>query len=211
MRPLRRFGSFWEAQVVPRMVNRFCAVAPIDKLRGRITDDLHGTVVEIGFGSGLNLRHLPASVDRLLAVDPAVTGRRLAAERLEACPVPVEFVGLDGEDLDLDDASVDGALSTFTLCTIPDAARALRELHRVLRPGGQLHFLEHGLSPDPSVAKWQHRLTPVQRRLAGGCHFDRPVGRLLRDSGFEITAMHNHYLQGPKTPGYLYEGIAQKA
>lgn len=137
--------------------------------------------------------------------------KRLAARRLAACPIPVEFIGVEGEALPLDDQSVDGALSTFTMCTIPDVARALRELHRVIRPGGELHFLEHGLSPDPRVARWQHRLTPIQRRLFGGCHFDRPVDQLIAASGFEITSLENHYLKGPKTSGYLYEGVARRA
>ncbi|HEY9556079.1 MAG TPA: class I SAM-dependent methyltransferase [Acidimicrobiales bacterium] len=190
------------------MVNKMCAATPVAEMRDRVTAGLHGTVVEVGFGSGLNLPHLPPSVDRLLAVDPAMTGRRLAAERIEASAVPVDLVGLDGEELPLGDASVDGAISTFTLCTIPDAGRALRELRRVLRPGAQLHFLEHGLSPDPPVAKWQHRLTPLQRRVAGGCHFDRPIERLIADAGFTITKLRNHYMPGPKTFGYLYEGTA---
>ena len=155
--------------------------------------------------------HLPGTVSRLLAVDPAVTGRRLAARRLDACTIPVEFVGLDGENIPLDDESTDAALSTFTMCTIPDVARALDELHRVLRPSGQLHFLEHGLSPAPSVAKWQQRLTPLQRRICGGCHFDRPIDQLLTAAGFEIATMRNHYLKGPKTPSYLYLGVARKA
>lgn len=211
LHPLRSFGAFWEAQVVPRIVDKACGVRPIAEVRARVADGLRGQVVEIGFGSGLNLPHLPAAVDRLLAVDPATTGRRLASERLAGCRVPVDFVGLDGQDLALDDQSADMALSTFTLCTIPDVSLALGELHRVLRPGGELHFLEHGLSPDAPVAKWQHRLTPVQRRVAGGCHFNRRIDRLLIASGFVIATMHNHYLKGPKTSGYLYEGVARKA
>src|SRR3546814_7785575 len=132
-----------------------------------------------------------------------MTGRRLAAERIEASAVPVDLVGLDGEELPLGDASVDGAISTFTLCTIPDAGRALRELRRVLRPGAQLHFLEHGLSPDPPVAKWQQRLTPLQRRVAGGCHFDRPIQRPIAEAGPTLTQHRNHYKPGPKTFRYL--------
>jgi ubiquinone/menaquinone biosynthesis C-methylase UbiE len=203
--------GFYCEQILPRIVDKTCGVKEIRGLRAGVTEGLRGEVVEIGFGSGLNLPHLPTTVERVLAVDPAVTGQRLAARRLAACTIPVDFVGLDGEDLPLDDESADAALSTFTMCTIPDVTRALREVHRVLRPGGELHFLEHGLSPDPAVAKWQHRLTPIQRRLSGGCHFDRPIDQLIAASGFEITALRNHYLRGPKTPGYLYEGVARKA
>jgi SAM-dependent methyltransferase len=211
MRQLRSLGALYERQLLPRIVDKSCGLKAIRDLRAGVADGLHGDVVEIGFGSGLNLPHLPCTVRRLLAVDPAVIGRRLAARRLEACAIPVTFVGLDGEDLPLDDGSADAALSTFTLCTIPDVTRALHELHRVLRPGAHLHFLEHGLSPEPSVAKWQHRLTPLQRRVSGGCHFDRPIDLLLDAAGFEITTLHNHYLKGPKFPSYLYQGVARKA
>ncbi|MBN2622208.1 MAG: class I SAM-dependent methyltransferase [Acidimicrobiales bacterium] len=208
---MRSLGAFYEHQVLPRVIDRVCGVGEIGDLRARVAEGLHGDVLEIGFGSGLNQPHLPATVRRVLAVDPAVTGRRLGARRLAASDIPVEFIGLDGEDIPLPDESVDSALSTFTLCTIPDVAVALREVHRVLRPGGQLHFLEHGLSPDVRVAKWQHRLTPLQRRIAGGCHFDRRIDEIVADAGFEVVSLDNHYLKGsPRTPGYLYEGVARK-
>jgi ubiquinone/menaquinone biosynthesis C-methylase UbiE len=200
--------GLYRQHVLPRIVDKACATKEITPLRARATEGLAGRVVEIGFGSGLNLPHLPAAVDELLAVEPSTTARRLAAGRIGDSPVPVEVIGLDGEHLPLDDDSVDAALSTFTLCTIPDAVGALRELRRVLRPGGNLHFLEHGLSPDPIVARWQHRLTPIQRRLFGGCHFDRPIDQLLTTAGFEISSLRNYHLRGPKTPGYMYEGTA---
>jgi SAM-dependent methyltransferase len=111
----------------------------------------------------------------------------------------------------LDSASVDHALTTWTLCTIPDVKRALSEVCRVLRPGGSLHFVEHGRSPDAKVARWQDRLTPLQRRLAGGCHLNRPIDLLVTQSGFELARLENYYLQGPKTFGYSFEGIATKA
>jgi SAM-dependent methyltransferase len=122
--------------------------------------------------------------------------------------VTVEFVGLDGQDLSLPDDCADAAVTTFTLCTIPDVLNALREVGRVPRPGGRLHFLEHGLSPDPRVAAWQRRLTPLQRRVCGGCHYDRPIDRLITDAGFRIVTK-NSYLPGPKTPSYLYQGVAE--
>jgi len=200
--------GLYRQHVLPRIVDKACATTEIRSLRGQVTEGLAGRVVEIGFGSGLNLPHLPPAVAELLAVEPSATARRLAASRVAASPVPVEFIGLDGEHLPLDDDSVDAALSTFTLCTIPDAIGALRELRRVLRPGGHLHFLEHGLSPDPAVARWQHRLTPIQRRLFGGCHFDRPIDQLLTTAGFDIASLRNYHLKGPQPPGYMYEGIA---
>lgn len=208
---LRASASFWDAQLVPRVVDKACGAKPFAEMRERVAQGLHGDVVEIGFGSGLNLPYLPDTVDRVLAVDPAMTGRHLAAGRLRVCPTPVDFVGLDGADLSLPDGCANSALSTFTLCTIPDVSRAVGELRRVLRSGGALHFLEHGLAPDRQVARWQCRLTPVQRRLAGGCHLDRPIDHLLRAGGFELTELRCHYLKGFKSPAYLYEGIARNA
>jgi ubiquinone/menaquinone biosynthesis C-methylase UbiE len=203
--------GFYERSVLPRVVNVICGTGQIDKLRARVAEGLAGEVVEVGFGSGLNVPHYPAEVERVYAVDPSFTGRRLAGKRVAASPAPVEYVGLDGQDLPLKARSVDAALSTFTLCTIPDVGRALGEIHRVLRPGGTVHFLEHGLSPDGRVATWQHRLTPVQRRIGGGCHLDRPIDRLLSEAGFEIGEVRNYHLKGPKTFGYMYEGVARRA
>ena len=137
-------------------------------------------------------------------------GRKLAAERVAASGVPVEYVGLDGEQLPLDDASVDHVLTTWTLCTIPDVERALAEMRRVLRPGGALHFVEHGRAPDPGVARWQERLNPLQRKVFGGCHLNRRIDALIRGAGLDVTRLENHYLKGPKPFGYMYVGVATK-
>jgi len=204
---------FWTDQVVPRMTDKMLGTRDVMKHRHLAVDGLHGDVVEIGFGSGLNVPLYPPAVKAVYAVDPSDVGRRLSAGRVAASPVPVEFVGLNGEELPLDDSSVDAALSTFTLCTIPDAARAVREVHRVLRAGGTFHFLEHGLCPDPGVARWQHRLNGVQQRVAGGCTLDRPIEGLVRDAGFDITHLHHDQLAGPafmRPWAYLYEGVATK-
>src|SRR4051812_1730011 len=141
--------GFYEDQVLPRLIDKALGGKGFGRLRARAMKGLEGEVLEVGFGSGTNLPHYPAGVTKVLAIDPATVGRKLAAGRVAASPMPVEFIGLDGEHLPLDDASVDHALSTWTLCTIPDAGQALAELQRVLRPGGTLHFLEHGRSPDP--------------------------------------------------------------
>jgi ubiquinone/menaquinone biosynthesis C-methylase UbiE len=202
--------GFYRDRVLPRLVDKVCDHREIRGRRAVVSGGLHGTVVELGAGSGLNLPHLPAEVRRLLAVEPVAASRRLAERRLAASPVPVELIGASAEHLPLDDGVADGALSTFTLCTIPDVDRALRELRRVLRPGGELHFLEHGLSPDPRVARWQHRLTPIQRRVAGGCHLDRAIDELLVSSGFEIAALRTYHLSGPKVGTYAYEGVARR-
>jgi ubiquinone/menaquinone biosynthesis C-methylase UbiE len=199
----------WRDHLLPPILDKVCAGRDLAEPRRRTLAGLRGDVIEIGFGSGLNLPHYPAGVERLLAVEPSSVARRIAADRIAATAVPVEFVGLDGQHLSLPDHSLDAAVTTFTLCTIPDVHAALSELARVLRPGGRLHFLEHGLSPDPKVATWQHRLTPLQRRVVAGCHFDRPITELVTAAGFELIRTTNYYLSRPKTASYLYEGVAQ--
>ena len=181
------------------------------RLRERVTVGLQGEMLEVGFGSGLNVPHYPPAVRHVRAVDPATVGRVLAAERVAASPIPVEYVGLDGAQLPLDDESVDCVLSTWTMCTIPDIDRALAEFRRVLRPGGTVHFLEHGRSPDAGVATWQDRLDPIQQRLFGGCHLNRPIAELVRDADLRIDTLENYYLRGPKPLGYMFEGRATKA
>jgi ubiquinone/menaquinone biosynthesis C-methylase UbiE len=202
--------GLWRAQVVPRIVDLALRSPPATAARRRACAGLAGEVLEIGFGSGLNAPHYPAAVTRVLAVEPSDVAWRLASRRLGG--VDVQRVGLDGERVPLPDASADCALSTWTLCTIPDPVAALREVARVLRPGGRLHFVEHGLSPDPRVARWQHRLQPLQYRLAGGCHLQRPVDRLLDAAGMRVERLENRYEPGaPKPLGYLYEGVAAPA
>jgi ubiquinone/menaquinone biosynthesis C-methylase UbiE len=196
--------------ILPRFTNAVMNNSEFAAIRARVNAGLTGEVLEVGFGSGLNVPHYPATVTRVRAVDPATLGRKLAAKRVAASRVPIEYVGLDGQDLPVDSASVDNVLTTWTLCTIPDVERALREICRVLRPGGALHFVEHGRSPEPGVLRWQDRLTPVQRRLAGGCHLNRPIDRLVAGSGLELTGMKNYYMKGPRPLGYLFEGRALK-
>ena len=198
-------------QILPRITDLALRGKPIDQLRQQATAGLAGEVLEVGFGSGRNVPHDPATIDRVRAVDSATVGRKLAAERVAASRVPVEYVGLNGEQLPLDDDSVDHVLTTWTLCTIPDVERALAEMRRVLRPGGTLHFVEHGRAPDPGVARWQERLNPLQRQVFGGCHLNRPIDALIRDAGLDVTRLENHYLKGPKPFGYIYAGLATKA
>lgn len=202
--------GWYQEQLLPRLTNALLSGRQFAVMRARVARALEGEVLEVGFGSGLNVPHYPASVERVLAVDPATVGRKLAAKRVAASPVPVDYVGLDGQDLPLDDASVDHVLTTWTLCSIPDVDRALSEIQRVLRSGGGLHFLEHGRSPDAKVARWQERLTPMQRRLAGGCHLNRPIDELVSGSGLRVERLENFYLKGPKAFGYMFEGVATK-
>ena len=194
--------GFYGEQVVPRIINKACGTKTAEPLRRRVCAGLAGDVVELGFGSGHNVAFYPAAVTRVTAVEPSDVGWRLAAERVKAATVPVRRSGLDGQSLPFPDHGFDAALSTWTLCTIPDVAAALREVRRVLRPGGTLHFLEHGLAPDERVRRWQRRLEPVQYRLAGGCHLTRLIVDLLTDAGFTLGEVDTFYEQGaPKFEG----------
>ena len=197
-------------QILPRAINLALRGGEFAGPRARAAAGLDGEVLEIGFGSGLNIPYYPAGLTRVQAVDPAAAGRKLAAGRAAGCAVPIEYVGSDAEALPVPDASVDHVLSTWTLCTIPDAMRALAEIRRVLRPGGAFRFVEHGLAPDPGIARLQQRLTPLQRRAFGGCHLNRPIGRLIEDSGLKLAGMDTYYVKGPKVMGYTFEGAAVK-
>ena len=182
--------------VLPRIVNIACGMKSSNELRDRVCEGLHGQVVEIGFGSGLNVPYYPDSVAGVAAIEPADLGWKLASQRVAGSPVPIERSGLDGQSLPLADDSCDTALSTWTLCTIPDAIAALHEVRRVLKPGGTLHFVEHGLAPDDEVRRWQHRLEPLQKRVFGGCHLTRPILDLLTKAGFSIATVDVFYEEG---------------
>ena len=201
--------GFYGEQVLPRVTNVACGRKSTAPLRQRVCEQLAGHVVEIGFGSGLNIPFYPAAVTEVAAVEPADAGWQLAAKRVAASAVPLRRAGLDGQALPFPDASFDAAVSTWTLCTIPDVAAALRELRRVLKPGGTLHFVEHGLAPDERVQAWQHRFEPLQKRVAGGCHLTRPIIGLLIAAGFSITDVEVFYERGaPKFLSANSLGIA---
>jgi ubiquinone/menaquinone biosynthesis C-methylase UbiE len=206
--------AWWSERVLPRCVDRALSTEAVMELRAAVCEGLSGRVLEIGFGSGLNLEAYPASVTCVDAVEPSDLAWELSAPRRTAGRVPVERVGLDGEQLDAPDATYDAVLSTFTLCTIPDVAAALAEVRRVLRPGDRMHVLEHGLAPDRRVAAWQRRLDPLQRRLFGGCHLTRDVPALLTGAGLELERLEQSYVPGPgvgKPWGYGSLATAVKA
>lgn len=188
--------GIYSTHVLPRVINVACGMKASEPLRERVCSGLHGRVVEIGFGSGLNVPHYPVAVTQVSAVEPADVGWKLASKRLDASSVPVRRTGLDGQALPLADDSCDTALSTWTLCTIPDATAALGEVRRVLKPGGTLHFVEHGLAPDDKVKRLQHRLEPLQKRLFGGCHLTRRIEHLLISAGFRIAEKDEFYEDG---------------
>ncbi len=203
--------GWWTERVVPPLVDWSLRGHEIGDLRAEVCADLAGNVLEVGFGSGLNLRHLPASVTRVDAVEPSDRGWAMSERRRARSDVPVARVGLDGERLAADDASYDHVLCTFTLCTIADPTVAATEMRRVLRPGGTVAFLEHGRAPSPRLARWQERLDPVQRRLAGGCHLSRDVPALMAAGGLEVVRVRAEFLPGPRTPwtfGYRGSAVA---
>ncbi len=195
--------------VFPRIMNLLMDNKQNRKTRARVCGGLEGEVVEIGFGTGLNLPHLPRGVTLLRAVEPSQLGVQIARDRIAVAHVPVQVVGLDGQSLPFEDRSTDEILSTWTLCTIPDALAALREVRRVLRPGGALHFVEHGAAPDAGVRRWQDRLNGVQQRVGCGCNLNRDIPALIRAAGLTISHLDTYYSPGePKPFGATYEGVA---
>jgi ubiquinone/menaquinone biosynthesis C-methylase UbiE len=202
--------GFYAEHILPRLVNVACGMKTIEPLRRRVCEGLAGDVIEIGFGSGLNVPFYPSEIARVAAVEPADLGWKLAEKRLVETRIQVQRSGLDGQSLPFPDHTFDAALSTWTLCTIPDVAAALRELRRVLKPGASLHFVEHGLAPDEPVRRWQRRLDPIEKRLFGGCHLTRPIVELVTGAGFTIAEVDVFYEDGaPRFAGATTLGIAQ--
>jgi ubiquinone/menaquinone biosynthesis C-methylase UbiE len=201
--------GYYSDNVLPRLLNRAMDTKVERPARERVCGGLRGDVVEIGFGSGLNTPYYPSAVTKVLAVEPSRVSMQLAEPRIATATAPVQFAGLDGQRLDLPSDSADAVLSTWTLCTIPDLASALAEIRRVLKPDGAFHFVEHGHAPDPNVARWQQRIEPLNKRLAGGCHLTRRITDQIESAGFVIDQIDRYYAKGvPKPWAYTFEGRA---
>jgi ubiquinone/menaquinone biosynthesis C-methylase UbiE len=205
--------SFYDRHILPWLLDAAMSSKPITYQRKKVVPRAAGRVLEIGFGAGHNLPYYDAAkVTHLWALEPSAEMRARAAERVAASPIKLDFLGLSGESIPLGDGEADTVLITYTMCTIPDVMTALGEMRRVLKPTGRMIFCEHGTAPDANVARWQRRITPVWKSLCGGCHVDRPIPRLIQDSGFAVEDLQTMYLPGtPRFAGFNYWGSAAKA
>ncbi len=202
--------GFYDKHILPRVLDWTCGSEPVQRQRQMVVPLAEGSVLEIGIGTGLNLPFYDgARVERVIGLDPAEPMLRRARPRSEGLPFAVEYLALEGERIPLDRASIDTVLVTYTLCTIADAGAALDGMRRVLKPAGRLIFCEHGTAPDAAVRRWQNRLTPVWRRIGGGCNLNRDIPALIEGSGFVIDKLDSAYLSGvPRFAGFNYWGTA---
>ena len=203
--------GFYSQIIFPRLCDLSLGRPFVAKHRRELLAKASGKVLEIGFGTGLNLPYYPEHVHKIMAVDPNLGMHRLAQKRIKQAGIEVEQKALSGERLPFEDRTFDCVVSTFTLCSIEDVRQALSEAYRVLKPGGHFLFLEHGLSPEPNVQKWQRRLNWLEMRLADGCRLDRNIRELIAAQPFSSVAIEEFDLEKtPKTHGHLYRGIAIK-
>ena len=203
--------SLYDRYVLPRLLDLAMRNSEIARYRARLIPRARGVVLEIGIGSGLNLPFYEDSVERLVGIDPSHALLAMSRQKAGRAAFPVDLLPCGAERIPIPDGCADCAVTTFSLCTISDPLQALRETNRVLKPGGELLFAEHGLAPDNSVRRWQHRLNPCWSRLAGGCNLDRRIDALLMSSGFEIVEIERGYARGPKPLAYVYSGVARRA
>ena len=201
--------SFYDKWILPRLVDLAMRNKEATRYRSQIVPQARGTVLEIGVGSGLNLPFYLAGVEQLYGLDPSEELLKMAKEKARGVALPVEFLGHSGEEIPLDDGSVDTVVTTWTLCSIPDPVKALKEMKRVLRPGGTLLFAEHGLAPEARVQRWQERLNPLWGSITGGCNLNRKMDDLIRTSGFRIVELDMEYAKGPRPMSYIYFGSAR--
>lgn len=201
--------NLYERHVLPYLIDAACGLGDVMKARAKVVPQAYGEVLEIGIGTGLNLAlYNPDRVTSITGVDPAAQMQGLAKKRAAALSIPVEMASVDLQGIDARTARFDTIVMTFTLCSIAEPISALREMRRVLKPSGRLLFCEHGLAPEQGVQRWQHRLTPVWKSIAGGCHLDRDVPAILDEGGFVLGELTKGYLAGPKPMTFLYSGWA---
>jgi ubiquinone/menaquinone biosynthesis C-methylase UbiE len=204
--------SIYADQVLPRLQDRAMNRHGLREVRARVCAGLSGKVVEIGFGTGLNVAYYPPQVERVFAIEPSRVCMNLAQRRIAKSATPIELAGLSGERLDLSPEEFDAVLSTWTMCTIPNLALALQEIRRVLKPQGTFHFVEHGGAPDAKTARWQGRLEPLHKKFAGGCHLTRRIPEFIENAGFRIDHLDTYYFKGePRPYGFTFEGRALKS
>jgi len=202
--------NFYDKYILPSFLNCACGSKPIKHQRNKVVPMAEGVVLEVGIGSGLNIPYYDSSkVNRVIGLDPSEELNAMAKKVAADKGLEVEFILSGAESIPLPDDHVDTVLVTYTMCTIPDALSANKEMRRVLKPGGKLIFCEHGLAPDAGVAKWQARIDPYWGKIAGGCHLNRDIPQLIQAAGFEIQSMEQMYLPStPKFAGYNYWGVA---
>lgn len=200
--------NFYDRWILPWLIDLCMRNKEARRYRERVIPEAAGRVLEVGIGSGLNLPYYGPSVRHLFALEPSPELRRMAGRRTNGARFKVEFLDCSAEEIPLDRASVDTVVTTWTLCTIPDAVRALEEMKRVLKPGGVLLFVEHGLAPDPGVQAWQHRLNPLWNRVGGGCNLNRKIDEMIVRSGFRLAELDMEYAKGFKPLSFTYSGRA---
>ena len=204
--------GFYENHVLPRLINAACSQRPIMKQREKVVPLAEGRILEIGMGSGLNLDFYDREkVEKLWGLEPSEAMRKRATAAAEKAGMEIELIDLPGEEIPLENNTVDTVLLTYTLCTIPEWEPALRQMARVLKPGGKLIFCEHGEAPDEAVQKWQKRINPYWKIIGGGCNMNRPIPKLIEQSGFTINTIDTMYLPGWKPASFNYWGIATEA
>ena len=201
--------SFYDERVLPHLINWSMRQPIFDAYRRRVLQAAEGCVLEIGIGAGLNLPFYGHAAEHVIGLEPSPRLLAMVRETSSAVPRQVELLRATAEAIPLEDGCVDTVVSTWTLCSIPDVARALEEIRRVLKTDGRFVFVEHGLSSDPGVSRWQHRLTPLWKRIAGGCHLDRPIARLVENAGFRFDQLQTEYMQGPRPMTFMYAGSAR--
>ncbi|WP_321397002.1 class I SAM-dependent methyltransferase [Emcibacter sp.] len=203
--------GFYSERILPHIVNAACGMDNVKGLREKVVPHAQGRILEVGFGSGHNLPYYTADkVEKLWALEPSEGMRKLARDRVSETPFEVDYLGLEAEEIPLDENSVDTIVMTYTLCTIPDTARALKGMKRVLKPGGRLLFSEHGRAPDEAVAHFQDRWNNIWKKVLGGCNLNRDINSMIREAGFKPEDMTADYIEGPKFASFMYWGSATK-